>query len=104
VKHLLVPWQPGAAWFWDTLVDADRANNSVGWQWVTGSGADAAPYFRMFNPLLQARKFDRRGSTSADGLPELAALPTRFVHDPSSAPASLLHTAGVELASRIRCR
>ncbi len=58
VKHLLIPWQTGAAWFWDTLVDADLANNAAGWQWVAGCGTDAAPYFRVFNPVLQGRKFD----------------------------------------------
>jgi deoxyribodipyrimidine photo-lyase len=61
-KHLLVPWQDGARWFWDTLVDADLANNSASWQWVAGCGADAAPYFRIFNPILQGRKFDPSGA------------------------------------------
>jgi deoxyribodipyrimidine photo-lyase len=61
VKHLLISWQEGAAWFWDTLVDADLANNTFGWQWVAGCGADAAPYFRIFNPSIQARKFDPNG-------------------------------------------
>jgi deoxyribodipyrimidine photo-lyase len=97
VKHLLLPWQHGAAWFWDTLVDANEANNSVGWQWVTGSGADAAPYFRIFNPLLQARKFDPDGEYIRRWVPELAQLPTRFVHDPSSAPESVLRAARVDL-------
>jgi deoxyribodipyrimidine photo-lyase len=62
VKHLLIDWQAGAAWFWDTLVDADLANNTLGWQWVAGYGADAAPYFRIFNPAIQAGKFDPAGS------------------------------------------
>jgi len=97
VKHLLVPRQQGARWFWDTLVDADLANNSVGWQWVAGSGADAAPYFRVFNPLLQAQKFDPDGNYIRRWVPELAALPTEFVHDPSAAPATALRAAGVEL-------
>ncbi len=97
VKHLLLPWQHGAAWFWDTLLDADVANNAVGWQWVTGSGADAAPYFRIFNPLLQARKFDPDGLYVRSWVPELAALPTKFVHDPGSAPESVLRAADVEL-------
>ena len=97
VKHLLVPWQQGARWFWDTLVDADLANNSVGWQWVAGSGADAAPYFRVFNPLLQAQKFDPDGTYVRLWVPELAALPTEFLHDPGAAPAQALRAAGVEL-------
>jgi len=97
VKHLLVPWQQGARWFWDTLVDADLANNSVGWQWVAGSGADAAPYFRVFNPLLQAQKFDPDGNYVRLWVPELAALPTEFLHHPSAAPESALRAAGVEL-------
>jgi deoxyribodipyrimidine photo-lyase len=97
VKHLLVPWQQGARWFWDTLVDADLANNSVGWQWVAGSGADAAPYFRVFNPLLQAQKFDPDGNYVRRWVPELAALPTELLHDPGTAPESELRAAGVEL-------
>jgi len=97
VKHLLVPWQQGARWFWDTLVDADLANNSVGWQWVAGSGADAAPYFRVFNPLLQAQKFDPDGTYVRRWVHELALLPTEFVHEPCAAPESALRAAGVEL-------
>jgi deoxyribodipyrimidine photo-lyase len=72
VKHLLIPWQEGAAWFWDTLVDADLANNTLGWQWVAGCGADAAPYFRIFNPSLQAEKFDPDGNYVRRWIPELA--------------------------------
>ena len=96
-KHLLLPWQQGASWFWDTLVDADLANNSVGWQWVAGSGADAAPYFRVFNPLLQAQKFDPHGNYVRRWVPELAALPTEFLHEPGAASESALRAAGVEL-------
>ena len=81
-KHLLVPWQQGAHWFWDTLVDADLANNSASWQWVAGCGADAAPYFRIFNPILQGRKFDPRGAYVRHWLPELAALSDAAVHAP----------------------
>jgi deoxyribodipyrimidine photo-lyase len=73
VKHLLIPWQDGAAWFWDTLVDADLANNTLGWQWVAGCGADAAPYFRVFNPELQAEKFDTDGEYVRRWAPEYAA-------------------------------
>jgi deoxyribodipyrimidine photo-lyase len=97
VKHLLVPWQRGAAWFWDTLVDADLANNSAGWQWVAGSGADAAPYFRVFNPLLQAQKFDPEGAYIRRWVPELARVPNDLLHEPSAAPPALLVAAGVTL-------
>jgi deoxyribodipyrimidine photo-lyase len=82
VKHLLLPWQQGERWFWDTLVDADLASNSVNWQWVSGSGADAAPYVRIFNPVLQGRKFDPDGTYIRRFVPELAALPTSAVHAP----------------------
>ena len=71
VKHLLIGWQAGAAWFWDTLVDADLANNTLGWQWVAGCGADAAPYFRIFNPAIQAGKFDPGGDYTRRWIPEL---------------------------------
>jgi deoxyribodipyrimidine photo-lyase len=70
VKHLLIDWKAGAAWFWDTLVDADLANNSLGWQWVAGCGADAAPYFRIFNPATQAGKFDSGGGYVKRWVPE----------------------------------
>jgi deoxyribodipyrimidine photo-lyase len=82
VKHLLQPWQDGAQWFWDTLVDADLANNTMGWQWIGGCGADAAPYFRIFNPITQGEKFDPRGAYVRRYLPELGKLPDAFVHKP----------------------
>ena len=88
VKHLLQPWQEGAAWFWDTLVDADLAANSASWQWVAGSGADAAPYFRVFNPILQGEKFDPAGAYVRHWLPALADLPDKFVHQPWNAPTA----------------
>ncbi len=97
VKHLLVPWQSGAAWFWDTLVDADLANNSASWQWVAGCGADAAPYFRIFNPMLQGRKFDPDGDYVRRWVPELAAMPLRHIHEPWTAPDAVLEKAGVVL-------
>jgi deoxyribodipyrimidine photo-lyase len=97
VKHLLIPWQAGAAWFWDTLVDADLANNSVSWQWVAGCGADAAPYFRIFNPVAQSRKFDPAGGYIRAHVPELAALPDKHIHAPWEAPADTLAAAGVRL-------
>jgi len=97
VKHLLIPWQHGAAWFWDTLVDADLANNSASWQWVAGSGADAAPYFRIFNPIIQGKKFDPEGCYVRRWVPELERLPSSHVHAPWTAPAEMLNRAGVEL-------
>ena len=97
VKHLLLPWQDGAAWFWDCLVDADLASNSAQWQWVAGSGADAAPYFRVFNPVLQGKKFDPDGSYVRAWVPELRRLPTAVLHAPWEAPAEILEAAGVRL-------
>ena len=97
VKDLLVPWQEGARWFWDTLADADLANNTLGWQWTAGCGADAAPYFRIFNPVSQGEKFDAGGDYVRRWLPELAALPDRWVQRPWEAPAGVLADAGVKL-------
>jgi len=97
VKGLLVPWQRGAAWFWDTLVDADLANNSASWQWVAGCGADAAPYFRIFNPSLQSARFDPDGRYLRRWLPELARLPTPLLHAPWDARPVDLAAAGVVL-------
>ena len=82
VKNLLIPWQDGADWFLDTLVDADLANNSASWQWVAGCGTDAAPYFRIFNPVLQGRKFDPQGRYVRRWVPELAGVPDAAVHEP----------------------
>jgi deoxyribodipyrimidine photo-lyase len=89
VKHLLIPWQEGAAWFWDTLVDADLANNTMGWQWTAGCGADAAPYFRIFNPVLQGEKFDPDGTYVRRWVPELAGMPAEWIHKPWKAPGGL---------------
>jgi deoxyribodipyrimidine photo-lyase len=99
VKHLLQPWQAGEAWFWDTLVDGDLASNSASWQWVAGCGADAAPYFRVFNPVLQGEKFDADGAYVRRWVPELARLPDRFLHKPWEAPEQVLRAAGVVLGS-----
>jgi deoxyribodipyrimidine photo-lyase len=93
VKDLLVPWQRGAEWFWDTLVDADLANNSASWQWVAGSGADAAPYFRIFNPVTQGEKFDPRGDYVRRWVPELMGLPDASIHRPWQAAAKLDYPA-----------
>jgi deoxyribodipyrimidine photo-lyase len=86
IKHLLIPWQRGEAWFWDTLVDADLASNSASWQWVAGSGADAAPYFRIFNPVMQGEKFDPAGAYVRKWVPELATCSPKFIHRPWDAP------------------
>jgi deoxyribodipyrimidine photo-lyase len=96
-KHLLIHWRAGARWFWDTLVDADLANNSCGWQWVAGSGADASPYFRIFNPVTQGEKFDARGVYVRRWVPELAGLPDRYLNRPWDAPPEILAEAGVIL-------
>ncbi len=97
IKDLLIPWQVGENWFWDTLVDADLASNSASWQWVAGSGADAAPYFRVFNPVLQGRKFDPKGDYVRRYVPELADLDTEHLHAPWEAPKEALDEAGVRL-------
>lgn len=97
VKHLLVPWQDGARWFWDTLVDADLASNTLGWQWTAGCGADAAPFFRIFNPVSQGEKFDPNGDYVRAWVPELARLPAQWIHQPWAAPASELQDLGVVL-------
>lgn len=97
VKHLLQPWQAGEAWFWDTLVDADLANNAASWQWIAGCGADAAPYFRVFNPVLQGEKFDSEGIYVRRWVPELAGLPNKFLHQPWSSPDFVLRQANVKL-------
>ena len=97
VKHLLLPWQDGARWFWDTLVDADLANNSLGWQWAGGCGADAAPYFRIFNPTSQAEKFDADAAYIKRWVPELARVPSKLVFEPWEAPPLALASAGVVL-------
>jgi deoxyribodipyrimidine photo-lyase len=97
VKHLLQPWQDGEAWFWDTLCEADEAANAASWQWVAGCGADAAPYFRIFNPVLQGLKFDADGAYVRRYVPELAGLPDEHIHAPWEAESELLRHWGVEL-------
>jgi deoxyribodipyrimidine photo-lyase len=98
-KHLGADWRDGARWFWDTLVDADLANNTLNWQWVAGCGADAAPYFRIFNPVLQSRKFDAQGIYLRRWLPELASLPPRHIHEPWRAPETVLKQAKIQLGA-----
>jgi len=97
VKHLRLSWRDGAAWFWDTLVDADLASNTLGWQWTAGCGADAAPYFRIFNPILQGLKFDPDGSYVRTWVPELKGLKGEVLHQPWTAPVEVLRQAGLEL-------
>ena len=97
IKHLLIPWQSGEAWFWDTLVDADLASNAASWQWVAGSGADAAPYFRIFNPITQGEKFDAKAAYVRRWVPEIANLPDDVIHAPWTASAEVLKKAGVTL-------
>ena len=97
VKNLLLHWHHGEDWFWDTLVDADLANNSASWQWIAGCGADAAPYFRIFNPVTQGQKFDAQGEYVRRYVPELGKLPDKFLHNPWEAPANVLEYGGVKL-------
>ncbi|MGO4637747.1 deoxyribodipyrimidine photo-lyase [Mesorhizobium sp. 2RAF45] len=97
IKDLMIDWRHGEKWFWDTLVDADAANNPASWQWVAGSGADAAPYFRIFNPVLQGEKFDPHGDYVRQHVPEISALPDRYIHRPWEAPAAVLKDKGIVL-------
>jgi deoxyribodipyrimidine photo-lyase len=97
VKHLLLPWQEGERWFWDTLVDADVASNTMGWQWIAGCGADAAPYFRVFNPVLQGEKFDKTGTYVRQWVPELVGLPDAYLHKPWELDGFKLRMYGVTL-------
>ncbi len=97
VKDLLLPWEHGARWFWDTLVDADLASNTLGWQWVAGCGADAAPFFRVFNPVTQGERFDPIGAYVRHWVPEIAGLPDRWLHRPWAAPEEERRAAGVTL-------
>ena len=96
VKDLIQNWLNGARWFWDTLVDADLGSNTLGWQWSGGCGADAAPYFRVFNPIGQGEKFDPSGSYVRQYVPELAKLPNEYIHRPWEAPPLILAAAGVK--------
>ncbi len=97
IKHLRIDWRQGEAWFWDTLLDADMANNAAGWQWVAGSGADASPYFRIFNPITQGRKFDPDGDYIRGWCPELSNLPSKLIHAPFEATEIELAAAGIKL-------
>jgi deoxyribodipyrimidine photo-lyase len=96
-KDLLIDWRSGARHFWDTLVDADLANNTLGWQWTAGCGADAAPYFRIFNPARQGERFDPSGDYVRRWVPELSRLPAEWIHRPWEAPDGVLREAGVAI-------
>ena len=97
VKNLMLHWQHGERWFWDTLLDADLANNSASWQWIAGCGADAAPFFRIFNPVVQGEKFDPNGDYIREYIPEISEIPTKFIHKPWEAPEDILLKAGITL-------
>lgn len=97
VKNLLIHWHSGEQWFWDCLVDADLASNSASWQWVAGCGADAAPFFRIFNPITQSEKFDKEGDYIRRYVPELSGMPAKYIHAPWLAPEEVLEKAGVEI-------
>ena len=97
IKHLLTDWRVGEAWYWDTLLEADPASNAASWQWVAGSGADASPYFRIFNPFSQGEKFDKNGDYVRKYVPELKNLPNKYLNQPWTAPAEVLAKAGVKL-------
>ena len=97
IKHLLTDWRVGEAWYWDTLLEADPAANAASWQWVAGSGADAAPYFRIFNPFSQGQKFDPNGDYVKKYVPEIDGLPKKYIHTPWEAPETVLDAAGVKL-------
>jgi deoxyribodipyrimidine photo-lyase len=99
VKNLLIHWKDGAQWFWDCLVDADLASNTCSWQWVAGCGVDAAPYFRIFNPVTQSLKFDAHADYIKTYVPELENCPIKFIHDPSSAPDDSLEDVGIKLGA-----
>lgn len=99
VKNLRLHWHHGERWFWDTLVDADLANNSASWQWIAGCGADAAPYFRIFNPVTQGQKFDPDGEYVRKYIPEISCLPNKYLFSPWEAPGLILKEAGIELGS-----
>jgi len=99
IKHLLIPWQHGEAWFWDTLVDADLGNNAANWQWVAGCGADAAPYFRIFNPVTQSKRFDPDAEYIRAWVPELATVAARRVHAPWEMSEAEQQAAGCVIGS-----
>ena len=96
-RNLLTDWHVGESWFWDTLLDADLANNIASWQWVTGCGSNTASYFRVFNPSLQSKKFDAEGHYIRQWVPELKDLPDEHIHEPHKAPQIYLDKAAIIL-------
>jgi deoxyribodipyrimidine photo-lyase len=96
-KNLLIDWRLGEQWFWDCLLDGDMANNPGNWQWVAGSGMDASPFFRIFNPVTQGERFDAEGDYVRRWVPEVAKLPDAWVHQPWEAPPEMLRDADIEL-------
>jgi deoxyribodipyrimidine photo-lyase len=98
-KNLMIDWRLGEEWFWDTLVDADVASNPASWQWVAGCGMDAAPYFRVFNPVVQGKRFDPEGAYVRQWVPELRLLPSKWMHSPEQAPADVLRGAKLKLGT-----
>tara|TARA_B100000676_G_scaffold258327_1_gene266699 strand:- start:371 stop:733 length:363 start_codon:yes stop_codon:yes gene_type:complete len=103
-KHLLIHWRRGAEWFWDTLVDADLASNTQGWQWAAGCGADSAPYFRIFNPTIQAKKFDSNGDYIRRWVPELRHLSAPEIFEPRIAGRVDLYPQPIVDHSKARTR
>ena len=97
VKNLLIHWSHGERWFWETLLDADLANNSASWQWIAGCGSDAAPYFRIFNPVIQGQKFDSQGNYVRLFVPEIASLPNKYLFNPWTTPKKILEECRIEL-------
>ena len=97
IKNLRIDWRKGELWFWDLLVDADLASNSFNWQWVAGSGYDAAPYFRIFNPTTQGEKFDKHGEYVKRWVSELKNIPDKYLYEPWLAPAEILKKANITL-------
>lgn len=96
-KHLLHSWKEGYRWFWDELFDSDYGNNTLGWQWISGCGLDSSPFFRIMNPLLQAKRFDPEGDYVRTFLPEIAKLPNKWIHSPWEAPQALLEECGIQI-------
>jgi deoxyribodipyrimidine photo-lyase len=103
IKDLLIDWREGEKWFWDCLVDANLASNSASWQWCAGSGCDAAPYFRIFNPSLQSQRFDADGIYIKKWVPELKNLPAKMIHNLSEIDKETLKSYGVELGKNYPC-
>ena len=103
IKDLLIDWRKGEEWFWDCLIDADYCINPFSWQWVFGSGFDSAPYFRIFNPMTQSEKFDKKAQYIRQWIPELKKLDDKWIHRPFEAPELILQAAGITLGKDYPC-